>query len=174
MSILKFLGLEEDRQAASTPETEAIRNIRQELGRLGSGKARYIVSFAHILGRVAHADESISSEELAAIDQIVRSEAQLDDKQAKIVLDLTRNRAALEDTVDSLVTAEFSRVANREQKVQLVNCLFSVAAAEGNISKVEEEMIRQISNEIRLPERDFVAVRYSYLKHLSRGAIAGR
>ena len=173
MSILKFLGLEDDGQAVSALESETIRRLRQELGRLGSGKARYIASFAHILGRVAQADECISAQELAAIEEAVRNEAHLDDRQTAIVMDLTRNRGALEDTVDTLVTAEFSRVANREQKAQLVNCLFAVAAAEGDISKVEEDTIRQISNEIRLPERDFTVVRYRYLKHLHRSAKAG-
>lgn len=166
MSILKFLGIEADKEDGGN-ELDAVRLIREGLENLGQAKARYITAFALILGRVAAADNEISDEELREIDRIIRAEAGLDDKQAKLVVELTRNLALLEDTVETLVTAEFGRVASREQKTQLLNCLFSVAAAEGDISGVEEEMIHMIASEISLPQRDFIGVRYRYLKYIT-------
>ena len=47
-----------------TQETETVRKIIAELDRIEPEKARYIASFAYILGRVAHADLGISEEEI--------------------------------------------------------------------------------------------------------------
>jgi uncharacterized tellurite resistance protein B-like protein len=164
MSILKFLGLQTD--PSPTEEGDTALRLQEALEHLEPAKARYITSFALILGRVAGADDAISEKELQEIDRIIRVEGGLDDKQASLVLELTRNRDVLGQAVDSLVTGQFGRVASREQKTQLLNCLFSVAAAEGNVSEVEEDMIHMISGEINLPERDFIGVRYRYLKYL--------
>ena len=165
MSILKFLGLQTD-QASAAEEGDTVLRLQEALEDLKPAKARYITSFALILGRVAGADGQISDTELKEIDRIIRVEGGLDDKQANLVLELTRNRDLQGQAVDTLVTGEFGRVASREQKTQLLNCLFAVAAAEGNVSEVEEDMIHLISGEISLPERDFIGVRYRYLKYL--------
>ena len=167
MSILKFLGLEE---AGTTVESEAVRHLREGLDSLGPNKARYIAAFAHILGRVAGADEQISEEECRVIERVLVEEGGLDARQAALVLDIARNRNLLGDTADYLVTAEFAAIASREQKTQLLNCLFSVAAAENNISEVEQDVIHAIASEIQLPERDFIGVRYRYLKYLPKRA----
>ena len=57
------------------------------------------------------------------------------------------------------MTREFSRIATREEKLALLDCLFAVAAAEDGISTTEDNEIRQIVNELGLSHPDFIAVR---------------
>ena len=70
-------------------------------------------------------------------------------------------------TENYLVTRELNRIASREQKLALVDCLFAVSAADRSISTVEDNAIRQICAELRLEHRDFIDVRSRYREHLA-------
>jgi uncharacterized tellurite resistance protein B-like protein len=65
------------------------------------------------------------------------------------------------------VTREFSRIATREEKLALLDCLFAVAAAEDGISATEDNEIRQIVNELGLGHPDFIAVRSRWKDQLT-------
>ncbi len=67
----------------------------------------------------------------------------------------------------TLVTREFNNVATREQKLALLDCLFAVSAAEGGITSVEDNEIRQVSKELLLEHRDYIAERLKYREHLA-------
>ena len=130
MSILRFLGLSE--KPAASAETDAIRKVVDALDHLEESQARYIAAFGYILGRVAHADLKISPEETAAMERLVAEHAGLPESQAVIVTQMAKTRAQLfGGTENFLVTREFDRIASREQKMALLDCLYAVAAAEG-------------------------------------------
>jgi uncharacterized tellurite resistance protein B-like protein len=160
--ILKLVGLEDQ-----APSGEDTLPVERALKSLGNDRGKYLAAFVYILGRVARADSTFSPEEGAEVLRLIREESGLPEPQARIVLELAQRRGDTEETVDRLVSGQFSRLAVREQKLGLVNCLFAVAAAEGKISALEEEMIKRIADEIDLTDRDFVSVRYRYLKQLS-------
>lgn len=174
MSILKYLGLETN---AGVPpeaaESESFRRVRDALSRLEPAKARYIASFAHILGRVADADQHIHEKEIQAMRRILKEEGGLNDEQAEVVVEVASQRKLLAEAVDSVVTSEFGNMAGREQKRSLMNCLYAVASAEGQIGPEEEEIIRGIADEIHLPNRDLVTVRYRYLRFIRAGSAGG-
>lgn len=162
MSILRFLGLEEkvSEQAREAAQTEAIRQITQELDNLPPEKARYVAQFACILSRVANADMKISEEETREMERIVRETGGLPEDQAILVVHMAKTRNLVFGGTDNfLVTREFNKTATREQKLALLECLFAVSAAEDLVSTVEENEIRQISAELMLPHSDYIAVR---------------
>jgi len=70
-------------------------------------------------------------------------------------------------TENYLVTREFERIANREQKLALLECLFAVTAADENISTEEDNVISQISSELRLSHDDFITARSHFRKYLA-------
>ena len=165
LSLLKFLGLEEQASATAraASQTEAIRQITEELDHLEPEKARYVAKFAYILSRAANADLHVSPEETREMERIVREVGELPEEQAIVVVHMAKTRNLVFGGTDNfLVTREFNRVATREQKLALLHCLFAVSAAEGHISGVEDNEIRQISKELLLEHRDYIAVR---LKH---------
>ncbi|MDA2925131.1 TerB family tellurite resistance protein [Acidobacteria bacterium AH-259-L09] len=170
MSILKFLGLEQ--QKGSDPslptQTETLRKIIKALDEMDSQQARYIAGFAYILGRVAHADLEISEEETSEMERIVMKLGQLPEEQAIMVVQMAKTQNVLfGHTENYLVTREFNKIATREQKMALLECLFAVSSSDENISSVEDREIRQITSELKLEHKDFISVRSSYRDHLS-------
>ncbi len=168
MSLWKFLGLDPESSRGSTAETETVRKVVEALDHLDESRARYVAAFGYILGRVAHADLKISPEETAAMERVVAEHTQLPEAEAVIVAQIAKTRAQLfGGTENFLVTREFDRIATREQKLALLDCLFAVAAAEGNVSVTEDNEIKQISQEIHLDHPDFIAVRSKWKDQLS-------
>ena len=160
MSLWKLLGFETEPQRGAAAETESVRKVVQALDRMDESQARYIAAFGYILGRVAHADLKISPEETAAMEQIIQERGGLPESEALIVVQMAKTRAQLfGGTENFLVTREFDRIATKEQKLALLDCLFAVAAAEGHISVTEDNEIKQISQELHLDHPEFISVR---------------
>lgn len=170
MSILRYLGLEgvASENAERSARTEAIRQITRELENLPPEQARYVAKFAYILSRVANADMKISHAETREMERIVQEAGGLPEEQAVVVVHMAKSRNLVFGGTDNfLVTREFGRIATYEQKLALLDCLFAVSAAEEHISTVEDNEIRQISRELLLEHRDYIAVRIKYRDRLS-------
>ena len=166
MSIRDFLGISEKRNAAG--DTDTVRKVIEQLDQLPPERARFIAAFGYILGRVAYADMKISPEETHAMERIIMERGGLPEEQALIVVQTAKTRTQLfGGTENFLVTREFSRIATREEKLALLDCLFAVAAAEAHISTAEDNEIRQIVNELGLGHPDFITVRSRWKDQLS-------
>jgi uncharacterized tellurite resistance protein B-like protein len=169
MSILKFLGFEPtEARGAGEAETESVRRIVAELDQLDPDRARYVAAFAFILSRVANADLRIGKRETSAMERIVTEQGGLPENQAVIVVQMAKTQSLLfGGTENYLVTREFNRIATREQKLALLDCLFAVSAADETITTVESNVIRQIADELMLDHREYADVRSRYRDHLS-------
>lgn len=170
MSILKFLGLKEAGVAPQpdSPETETVRRIVQQLDQLPADRARYLASFAYLLSRAAGADLHISDEETRLMEHIVAEEGSLPQEQALLVVQMAKTQNKLfGGTENFLVTREFERIATREQKLALLECLFAVTAADENITSVEDQAVKQIASELRLEHADYIAARSRFKQHLA-------
>ena len=75
-------------QKAGVDETETVRKIARALNELDTDRARYIATFAYILGRVAMADLEISEDETRAMEQIVTDRSGLPSEQAVMVVQI--------------------------------------------------------------------------------------
>ncbi len=169
MSLYRFLGLEQkaDSKTVST-ETETVRKITQALNQMDPQQARYIAVFAYILGRVAHADLEISEEETREMERSVMELGELPEEQAIIVVQIAKTQNVLfGGTENYLVTREFNKIATQKQKIALLHCLFAVSSTDEDISGAEDRQIRQITAELKLEHKDFIAVRSDYRHHLS-------
>ncbi len=176
MSILKFLGL--DRPAGAAPdaiagadaaaETDTVRKIVQALEGLDPDRARYIAGFAFILSRVANADLDVSGEETRAMERIMVEEGGLPAEQALLVVHMAKMQNQLfGGTENFLVTREFNRIATREQKLALLECLFAVSSADDSISTVESNEVRRIASQLKLSHADYIAARSAYRDYLA-------
>ena len=171
MSILDFLGLRQadgKTNAAESAETETVRKIVDRLDHLEPERARFVAAFAYVLSRVAHADLEISAEETRAMERIVTERGRLPAELAVIVVQMAKTQNLLfGGTENYLVTREMNRIASRDQKVALLDCLFAVSAADESVTTLEDNVIRQIATELRLEHRDFIAVRARYRDQLA-------
>ncbi len=168
MSIRSFLGLPEQPQRNTSAETETVRKVIDALDHLEEGHARFIAAFGYILSRVASADLRVTPEETRAMERLVMDRGRLPEEQALIVVQMAKQRNHLfGGTENFLVTREFDRIATREQKLELLDCLFAVSAAEDGVSLAEDNEIRQIASELHLGHPDFIRVRSAWAGQLN-------
>jgi len=149
-------------------ETDTVRKIAEALDELPEERARYLATFAYILGRVANADLEISKRESREMERLVVDRGGLPPDQAVIAVQIAKTQNRLfGGTEDFLVTREFNEIATREQKVQLLDCLYAVSAADQDVSTVEDNEIGKIASELRLERADLVKAREGYVQYLS-------
>ena len=131
-------------------------------------RARFVASFAYILSRVARADLHVSDEETRAMERIVTEHGSLSEEQSVIVVQMAKSQNLLfGGTENYLVTRELNRIATKEQKLALLDCLFAVSSADESISTVEDNVVRQVAAELRIEHREFIEVRSRFRDHLA-------
>jgi uncharacterized tellurite resistance protein B-like protein len=167
MSILRYLGLEGHAPPVASADTDSLRKIIAALDRLDPERARYIAAFAFVLGCVAYADLEISDVETNAMERLVMQHGGLPEEQAILVVEIAKTQNKLFGATENyLVTREFEKIATREQKLALIECLFAVAAADESISAKEDGEIHQIAAELKIEHEDLIAIRSGYRKYL--------
>lgn len=160
-----WLRLESSVTSADTHD--ALRGLLEALDRLEPERARYLARFAYLLGRVAHADQHVSAEETALMEQLVAREGNIPQDQALIVVGLAKSSSLLFGGSDDFIVArDFAAAAAYEQRVALVRCLFAISAVENDISIAEEREIQRIARELKVERDDILAMRLDYQRHL--------
>ena len=170
MSLLRFLGLAStpDEQAADARgegrgETATVRRIAGQLERLPPDEAKYLAAFAYVLARVANADLVVDANETHEMEHRVRALASLSDEEAALVVEIAKSQnRLLGGTENYVVTREFRAVSTPEQRLELLSCLFAVAAADGSISATENSEINAIADELGIARADVAGVRGRY------------
>ncbi|HKH69841.1 MAG TPA: TerB family tellurite resistance protein [Vicinamibacterales bacterium] len=162
-SIRAWLGIQTHQEQEFAP----LRQTLDALDHLEPDRARVLAGFAYLLGRVANADQHVSSEETRAMDGLVQEQGSLTQDQAMIVVQLAKSSNRLfGGSANFLVARQFAEVATYDEKLALMRCLFAVAATDDAISMTEEGEIHRIANELRIEQKDLVALRLSHRRHL--------
>ena len=161
-SFFDFFG-GQSRDQSSRGDTATVRKIVRELEQLEPERARYIAAFAYLLSRVANADLDISDDETREMENIVRRFGELPEEQAVLIVEIAKSQNRLfGGTEDFQVTQELKTLSGREQREELLHCLFAVSAADDEISGDEEARIRQIADELGFSHREYIEVRRHY------------
>ena len=185
MGIVQFLNALKSRvegrqgwggpDSLSRDQTETVRKIVRQLDSLEPQRARFIAAFAYILSRVARADMNISDAETNEMERQVIRLSGLPEEQAVLVVQIAKTQATLfGGTENFLVTQEFKELANLEQRLSLLDCLFAVAAADNVISAIEEREIRLINDELQLTHDQFIAARGVCAQALWQNGLASK
>ena len=166
MSLLRFLGLES--QPSPTSETETVRRIAAQLEQLTPETAKFLASFAYVLARLANADLDIDPRETEEMEKSVKALAALSDAEAALVVQIAQSQAKnLGGTENYVVTREFRSISTKEQRGQLLQCLYAVAAADGTISTDESAEIAAIGEELGFTRAESNSLRGIYREKLA-------
>src|SRR4051794_20446014 len=126
MSLLELLGLKPGGRRLPGGDTETVQKIVTELGALEPRQARYLAAFAFLLSRVANADLRISDEETRQMETILRQVGRLPDEQAALAVRIAKAQSQLAGgTENFLVSRELKEISTREQREELLRCLFA-------------------------------------------------
>lgn len=168
MGLLRFLGLGGARaEADREPESETVRRIASQLERLPPEQAQYLATFAYVLARLAHADLDIDSRETSTMEAAVRDIAHLSDAEAALAVQIAQSQAQnLGGTQDYVITRQFRKLSTREQRGELLACLYAVAAADGTISGEESAEIAKIGDELGFTRTEVNSLRSQYREQL--------
>ncbi len=168
-SLWRFLGLDgEGSSRGSGNEPDSVRRIAARLESLEPTRARYLAAFAYVLARVAHADLSIDEDETTEMQRIVAELASLGPEEASLAVEIAKSQARmLGGTENYVVTREFRRISSKQQRAELVECLYAVAAADGSISNTEDSEIASIADELGFSRPETSAIRASFREHLA-------
>ena len=162
-SIRAWLGLDTPEKHEFAP----LRETLEALDHLEPDRARFLAAFAYLLGRVAHADQHVSTEEICAMETLVQEQGQLSQDHAVVVVQLAKaSNLLFGGTANFLVARQFSELSTYDQKLALMRCLFTLSAADEAISTAEEGEIHRIAKELRIDHPDLVALRISHQRYL--------
>ena len=167
MGILEVLRIGPARPAAEERGgTDTVKRIVAELESLPAERARFLAAFAYVLSRAAHADSRITAEETDAMREIVQKLGHLSPAQAVLVVEIAKHQAQLfGGTENYLVTREFREVATDAQRLELLDCVFAVAAADGAISSIEESQAGQIARELGFTQPEYASALAVHAEH---------
>ena len=167
MSLLRFLGIG-GAGVDRDDDSETVRRIAGQLDRLEPDQAKYLASFAYVLARLAHADLSIDASETEEMERVVKRVAGLTDSETALVVQIAQSQAkTLGGTQDYLVTREFRSASSKEQRGDLLQCLYAVAAADGTISSEESAEIVKIGEELGFTRAEATSLRSQYRDKLA-------
>jgi len=166
-ALYRLLGIEKD-APDDARDTATVRRIAAELDALPLPEARFLAAFAYVLARVARADLDVSKSETEQMIRLVRECSTLSEAQALLVVQMAKTQAiALGGTENYLVTRQFRDLSNRAQRVDLLRCLFAVAAADQSVSHVENTEITAIGIELGFGGEEIASIRAAYRDQLS-------
>ena len=114
-------------------------------------------------------DESFDEAERHRIVALAKARFDLSDAEAKELLE-----AALTEVADSSQLFGFTRVVNArfdyEERVELMEMLWQVAYADGELHDYESNLMRRIAGLIHVTDRDSGNARKRALESLEKGA----
>jgi len=167
-SLLQKIGLMRSSSETLKPVTSLGSDILARLGSSDPDRVRYLAALGGLMGRIANADGDISTEEKARIESILDTYVELDKNEAEMVTLLIDERTkSLHGLENHLYTQELNELIDHDKKLEVLSCLFAVAAADDTISAEENSAVEVIAKGLLLSHRDFISVRSIYRKHLS-------
>ena len=113
-----------------------------------------------LLLETSMADEILDESELMALKNTLQKDFQINEDEIDELIDLAK-----ENVEDSTSLYEFTRDVNDNfdaaERVKLIESMWKIAYADGNIDKYEEHIIRKVSNLIYVAHSDFIKAKLS-------------
>jgi len=113
-----------------------------------------------LLLETSMADEILDESELMALKNTLQKDFQINEDEIDELIDLAK-----ENVEDSNSLYEFTRDIKHNldaaERVKLIESMWKIAYADGNIDKYEEHIIRKVSNLIYVAHSDFIKAKLS-------------
>tara|TARA_B100001027_G_C16231055_1_gene314583 strand:+ start:753 stop:1196 length:444 start_codon:yes stop_codon:yes gene_type:complete len=113
-----------------------------------------------LLLETSMADEILDDKEIDALKITLIKDFKIENDEVDELIAFSK-----ENVKDSTSLYEFTRDINdsfsAEQRIQLIESMWKIAYADGNIDKYEEHIIRKVSNLIYVAHSDFIKAKIS-------------
>ena len=137
-----------------------LRNeLREELPELSDEKATEVACIAGLMARVAYVDFKLEDRELSHIN--------LEDEVVQRISDVAiRHIRELAGLENHLYVYPLREILDKQQRFNIVEALFALAAADEVVENIESEEIRLIASGLELSDQHFLAARAKVIGHL--------
>ena len=113
-----------------------------------------------LLLETSMADDILDESELMTLKRTLQKDFQINEDEIDELIDLSK-----ENVEDSTSLYEFTRDINdnfdADDRVKLIESMWKIAYADGNVDKYEEHIIRKVSNLIYVAHSDFIKAKLS-------------
>lgn len=131
-----------------------VANSEQEVG-----EHALQLATAALMIEMMRIDYEIKDEERLSVTAIIRTTFQLSVEETDELV-----RLAEQEAKQATSYYEFTSLINKnftpEQKIQVVENMWQVAFADGELDKYEDHLIRKIADLLYVPHRDFIAAKH--------------
>ena len=166
MSLLGFLGLD-NRGTDEGSEPESLGAIAARLEGLPADEARFAAAFAYLLARIAGSDLRTDEDERREMARHLATFAGIDPERASLLSETAVQAARTYSASDDhLVARAFREMSDRADRLQLLRCLYAVAAADQTISTREDNTIFDVAASIQVERDDVVTIRAEFRSYL--------
>lgn len=152
-------------------ETEQLSSIHKrlqaELPELAEKDHVSIACLAGLLARVAFTDLNIDPSEFQSMTAAIVKMTPYSTPVAEKIVHIAQEEInELVDHEYHLYTRPLNEIFDHQQKVNTLELLFQVAAADGKVENLESEEIRRIAKELRLSHEQFVRAKLTVRDHI--------
>ncbi len=167
-SFLSRLGFSVSNEKKVSFDSDIGHSIKDALKNVPEDRIRYLAAFGGLLGRVANADGHISPEEDQRIAVILKNFSDLGATEAELVSEIIHQQTkALAGLENHIYMREINELVDRDKKMEILSCLYAVAAADDEISTEENETIRIITKSLGLSHSEYISIRSLYKDKLA-------
>lgn len=129
---------------------------------------RLVTAVAGLLAAVAYADRDYAAEEQAHIEQALSQVHGLSPRGVETVCDLLSRRIVeLAAANSQAYTRDLRQLAARETRVEILQVLVDLAAADGSITTEETNLLRRTTTAMGLEDGDYLAAQSQHRDRLS-------
>ena len=144
------------------------RTLHSELPEMDEESVLVITAMVGLLGAVAYADSEFSEQERQRVRQELARIDGMSPRGIDAVCDAL-NRNILE--IATVQVPRYSRIlrelADQELRIQILEMLVALAAADQIITSAETNVMRQITTALGLTQRDYNTAQAKYRDHLA-------
>lgn len=159
----KIFGAQKNNEETGSGSVNRLhQKLKEKLPSSSEEELARLACIAGLMARVAHADMDVTGEELdhfkSSLAEWTNIELSKVEAIASLALTEVSDLAGLEN---HLYTAPLRENLNEEQRYQVLEALFALAASDGRCDNVESEEIRTICTGLGLHHREFISARAS-------------
>ena len=108
-----------------------------------------------LMATIAHVDDHFDPAEKKALKRCLADQFSLKGKELTLLFEVVEEQARQGFDFHEVAT-ELNRVASYNDRIHLMECLFEVAIADGEMAHGEAEEIRRITKALRIPHKTFI------------------
>lgn len=108
-----------------------------------------------LMATIAHVDEQIDPAEKKALKHCLAERFSLKGKELALLFEVVEEQARQGFDFHEVVT-EMNRVSSFNDRIHLMECLFDVSIADGEMAHGEVEEVRRITKALRIPHKTFI------------------